>query len=284
MRTIDGGFPIRVFGVFCGAYSDGIRRSIDVIANRSLASTFRGMKVLGIDIGGSAFKGAPVDTQTGRLLAERHRVEIESPCSIQTGVAAVREIVRHFDWKGSVGIGFPAIIRDGKIGAVGNLGQVWEKQNGAALFRRATRCPVKLINDADAAGLAEMKFGAGRGRQDSVLLLTLGTGIGSALFHEGHLFPNVELGHIPWKGKPMERFASAAVRKRAHLEWREWALRVNVYLGVVERLLSPDLIIIGGGVSKKSEKWFKYVKANAKVVPAAMHNDAGIVGAALAGE
>jgi len=242
------------------------------------------MKVLGIDIGGSAFKGAPVDTKTGRLLAERHRVEIESPCALATGVAAVREIVRHFDWQGPVGIGFPAIIRDGKIGAVGNLGQVWEQQNGVTLFRRATKGAVKIINDADAAGLAEMKFGVGRGRQDTVLLLTFGTGIGSALFHHGQLFPNAELGHIPWRGKPMERYASAAVRKRAHLEWREWAVRVNVYLGVVERLLSPELIIIGGGVSKKSEKWFSYLKANAKIMPAHLHNDAGIVGAALAGE
>lgn len=242
------------------------------------------MKVLGIDIGGSAFKGAPVDTKTGRLLAERHRVAIESPCSVKTGVAAVREIIRHFKWKGPVGIGFPAIIRDGKIGAVGNLGKVWERKNGAAIFRRAAGCPVKLINDADAAGLAEMKFGAGRGREDTVILLTFGTGIGSALFHHGRLFPNAELGHIPWRRKPFERYASAAVRKRARLEWDEWAQRVNVYLGVVERLFTPELIIIGGGVSKKADLWLKYVKANAKVVPAKLYNDAGIVGAALAGE
>ncbi len=242
------------------------------------------MKVLGIDIGGSAFKGAPVDTKTGRLLAERHRVEIDSPCSIKTGVAAVREIVRHFNWQGPVGIGFPAIIKNGKIGEVGNLGHCWEQQNGTALFKRATGCPVKMINDADAAGLAEMKFGVGRGRLDTVVLLTFGTGIGSALFFHGQLFPNAELGHIPWKGKPFERFASAAARKRARLEWNQWAERVNVYLGVVERLVSPELIIVGGGVSKKSDLWFKYLKTNAKVVPAKLHNDAGIVGAALAGE
>lgn len=241
------------------------------------------MNVLGIDIGGSAFKGAPVDTKTGRLLAERHRVEITSPCTIATGVAAVREITRHFNWKGPIGIGFPAIIRDGKIGAVGNLGDVWEGQNGAALFKRASGCPVKLINDADAAGLAEMHFGVGRSKQGTVVLLTFGTGIGSALFHDGKLFPNAELGHIPWRGRPFERFASAAVRKRAHLDWREWALRVNVYLGVVERLFAPQLIIVGGGVSKKSEKWCQYLKASAKVVPAKLNNDAGIVGAAMAG-
>ena len=242
------------------------------------------MKVLGIDIGGSAFKGAPVDTQTGRLLAERHRVEIESPCSLKTGIAAVREIARHFDWQGPVGIGFPAVIKNGRIGEVGNLGPCWQQQNGVALFRRATGCPVKMINDADAAGLAEMKFGAGRGRQDTVVLLTFGTGIGSALFYRGQLFPNAELGHIPWRGKPFERFASAAARKRAGLEWNEWGERVNIYLAVVERLFSPELIIMGGGVSKKAEQWLKYVKARAKVIPAKLHNDAGIVGAALAGE
>ena len=129
-----------------------------------------------------------------------------------------------------------------------------------------------------------MKFGAGKGHQGSVLMLTLGTGIGSALFFQGRLMPNIEFGHIPWKGKPIERFASAAVRKRRGLTWRQWALRVNVFLAVVERLCSPELIIIGGGVSKKSDKWFKYLKAKARVVPAKLHNDAGIVGAALAWE
>ena len=240
------------------------------------------MKVLGIDIGGSALKGAPVDTVTGRLLAERHRVEIESPCSLKVGLAAAQEIVRHFKWKGPVGIGFPAIIREGQIGAVGNLGDVWSGQDGAALFRRATGCRVRLINDADAAGLAEMGFGAGKGQKGTVLLLTFGTGIGSALFHDGALFPNAELGHIPWRGKAFERYAAASVRKRARLDWPQWSRRVNLYFKVVERLVSPDLIILGGGVSKKSDKFLKYLRAQAKVTPAKMHNDAGIVGAALA--
>ncbi|MEJ1974452.1 MAG: ROK family protein [Lacunisphaera sp.] len=240
------------------------------------------MNVLGIDIGGSAFKGAPVDTKTGRLLAERHRVEVSSPCSLKEGVAAAREIARHFNWKGPVGIGFPGIIQGGRIGAVGNLGHVWEGQNGRALFRRATGSAVKLINDADAAGLAEMKFGAGRGKRNTVLLLTFGTGIGSALFYNGVLFPNAELGHVPWRGQPFERYAAASVRKRARLDWPEWAKRVNVYLAVMERLFSPSLIIIGGGVSKKAEKFLPFIHTKARVVPARMHNDAGIVGAALA--
>jgi polyphosphate glucokinase len=238
------------------------------------------MKVLGIDIGGSAFKGAPVDTRTGRLLAERYRVEVKAPCSLKEGLAAAREIARHFKWKGPVGIGFPGIVKAGRIGAVGNLGRVWEDQNGAALFRRATGCRVQLLNDADAAGLAEMEFGAGRGRTGTVLLLTFGTGIGAALFYGGRLFPNAELGHVPWRGKPIERYAAASVRKRARLDWREWAARVNVFLAVMERLFSPDLIIIGGGVSKKSAKFMRYLRAQARVVPARLHNEAGIVGAA----
>jgi polyphosphate glucokinase len=242
------------------------------------------MKVLGIDIGGSAFKGAPVDTKTGRLLAERHRVEIKSPCTLKEGLAAAREITRHFKWKGPVGLGFPGIVQNGRIGAVGNLGKEWENQNGAVIFRRATGCRVRLLNDADAAGLAEMQFGAGRGRQDTVLLLTFGTGIGSALFYRGQLFPNAELGWIPWRGKPMERYAAASVRKRARLDWPEWSERVDIYLAVVERLFSPQLIIMGGGVSKKSDKFFKYLHPRAKLLPAKMHNDAGIVGAALAWE
>lgn len=242
------------------------------------------MKVLGIDVGGSAFKGAPVNLKTGRLLAERHRVEIDSPCPTAQGLAAARAIAHHFKWKGPVGIGFPGIILGDRTGAVGNLGRNWEHKDVAALFSRATGGRARLFNDADAAGLAEMKFGAGKGHRGSVLMLTFGTGIGSALFYRGQLMPNVEFGHIPWKGKPIERYASAAVKKRRGLGWREWAMRVNVFLAVVERLCSPELIIIGGGVSKKSDKWFKYLKANARIVPAKMHNDAGIVGAALAWE
>ncbi|MFZ5494536.1 MAG: polyphosphate--glucose phosphotransferase [Verrucomicrobiota bacterium] len=240
------------------------------------------MKVLGIDIGGSAFKGAPVDITTGRLLAERHRVEIKSPCPLREGLAAARAITEHFNWKGPVGIGFPGIIEDGRIGEVGNLGDVWVGRNGAALFRRATGCRVRLLNDADAAGLAEMQFGRGRGKRGTVILLTFGTGIGSALFHDGKLFPNAELGHLPWRGRPFERYAAAAVRKRARLEWKDWARRVNVYLSVVERLFSPDLLILGGGVSKKAKKFLPFIRAQARVVPAQLHNDAGIVGAALA--
>jgi len=242
------------------------------------------MIVLGIDVGGSAFKGAPVNTRTGRMLGERHRVEIDSPCPKAQGLAAARAIARHFKWCGPVGVGFPSVIMGDRIGVVGNLGRNWEQKNGAVLFSRATGGQAKLFNDADAAGLAEMKFGAGKGHRGSVLMLTFGTGIGSALFYRGRLMPNIEFGHIPWRNKPIERYASAAVKKRRGLSWFEWAKRVNVFLSVVERLCSPELIIVGGGVSKKAGKWLKYIKARARVVPARMGNEAGIVGAALAWE
>lgn len=242
------------------------------------------MKVLGIDIGGSSFKAAPVDTKTGRLLAERFRVPVSSPCSRGEGLAAARQIVQHFKWKGRVGIGFPAIVQEGHIGVVGNLGSEWEQQNGTRIFAKATGCRVAIANDADAAGLAEMRFGAGKGREGTVLMMTFGTGIGSALFYRGQLFPNVELGHIPWEGEPIERFASAAVKTKLDLDWKEWTDRVNVYLRVVERLFSPELIIIGGGISQDHQMWFKFLRTQAKVVPAKLHNDAGIVGAALAAE
>lgn len=242
------------------------------------------MKVLGIDIGGSSFKAAPVDIKTGRLLAERFRVPVASPCPRGEGLAAARQIVTHFKWKGRIGIGFPGIILGERIDAVGNLGDEWEKQNGVKIFSKATGCKVSVVNDADAAGLAEMRFGAGKGRDGTVLMLTFGTGIGSALFYRGQLFPNAELGHVPWEGEPIEKFASAAVKTKLDLDWKEWTDRVNVYLRVVERLFSPELIIIGGGVSQDHRMWFKLLHTRAKVVPAKLHNDAGIVGAALAGE
>lgn len=242
------------------------------------------MKVLGIDIGGSSFKAAPVDTQTGCLLAERFRVPVSSPCPRAEGLAAAQHIAAHFKWKGRIGVGFPGIILGEKIDVVGNLGEEWMKQNGVKIFSKATGCKVGLANDADAAGLAEMRFGAGKGRMGTVLMLTFGTGIGSALFYRGKLFPNAEFGHVPWEGEAMEKFASAAVKTRLDLDWKEWTDRVNVYLQVVERLVSPELIIIGGGVSQDHRQWFKLLRTRAKVVPAKLQNDAGIVGAALAGE
>lgn len=239
------------------------------------------MKVLGIDIGGSAVKGAPVDTKTGRLLAERHRIETPAGQTPAETARAVRALVDHFKWRGPVGIGFPGAIVDGRVVFVGNLSQQWVGRDAVQLFAKATACRVAVLNDADAAGLAEMRFGAGRGETGSVLMLTAGTGIGNALFREGVLVPNLELGQLRYRGRPVERYAAASVRQRLGLNWRQWAERFNVYLRLVDGIVWPELVIIGGGLSKEHAQWLKFIKARPRVVPAQLHNDAGIIGAGL---
>jgi len=242
------------------------------------------MKALGIDIGGSGIKGAPVDTATGRLLAEKKRIETPEPSTPAAVLAATKELIAHFKWKGPVGIGFPGVVKHGIIGPVGNLDQAWVGRNGAAAFGKATGCPVVLVNDADAAGLAEARFGAGRGVEGSVLLLTLGTGIGSALISDGVLYPNSEMGSFPWRGRIAEKWFSGAARKRRGMSLKEWGKAVSPYLAILERILSPDLIILGGGVSTKGDKLLRNLTCNAKVVVATLKNRAGIVGAAIAAE
>ncbi len=239
------------------------------------------MKVLGIDIGGSALKGAPVETATGRLLAERFRIETPEPLTPHAMARAVEEMVAKFKWRGRVGIGFPGVVHGTRTVTAPNLHPRFSGCDTGRLFAKATGCHVAMVNDADAAGLAEMRFGAGRGIDGPVLLLTLGTGVGTAVFTCGVLYPNSEFGHLPMRGKSAERFVSAAARKRRGLEWSEWGPEFGAYLRTLEMLLSPELIIIGGGVSAKSRKWMRYVKTRAKLVPAAFHNEAGIVGAAL---
>ncbi len=241
------------------------------------------MKILGIDIGGSAVKGAPVDTQTGRLLAERFRIETPTRLTPRAMARTVAAVVAHFKWRGPVGIGFPGVVEGSTIRTAANLHPGFIGLDGAKLFRAATGRRVSLINDADAAGLAELRFGAGRRRKGTVLVLTLGTGVGSALFCDGIRWPNSELGHLPYKGRSFEKFVSAAVRKRKGLTWEEWVRRLNLYLHTVETVLWPGLIIIGGGVSSKHEKFFSLLRTRAHIVPAQMGNAAGIVGAALSG-
>lgn len=242
------------------------------------------MKALGIDIGGSGIKGAPVDTVTGALLAERLRIGTPEPSTPAAVLEATRQLVAHFNWKGPVGVGFPGVVKQGRIGEVGNLDDAWVGTNGAAMFRRATRCPVAMVNDADAAGLAEVRFGAGRGVKGAILLLTLGTGIGSALISDGVLYPNSELGFFPWRGRIAEKSLSGAARKRRGLKLAEWGAALTPFLATLERVLNPDLIIIGGGVSKKGRKFLRHLNCGAKVVAARLSNDAGIVGAAIAAE
>jgi len=238
------------------------------------------MKVLGIDIGGSSIKGAPVETGTGRLLAGRFRIETPLPLSPAEMADAAGMIAAHFRWRGPVGVGFPGVIQRGVILTSANLDRKFIGCDGVRLFSKAVGGPVALTNDAAAAGLAEMRFGAGRNFGGKALLLTLGTGIGTSLFYRGTLFP-CELGHLQMDGRDAEKRVSAAVRKRKNLSWKAWGRRLGAYIAVLESLLWPELIIVGGGVSAKHAKFFRYLKPRARLVPAQLLNEAGIVGAAL---
>ncbi len=239
------------------------------------------MKVLGIDIGGSALKGAPVDTKTGKLLAERHRVETPERLTPFELGRAMAEIVKHFRWKGPIGVGFPGVVNGPRILSAANLHPAFIGADGAKLFSKATGCPVALINDAAAAAFAEMRYGAGRGFMGKTLLLTLGTGVGSALGYQGVVVP-CEFGHLPGKGgRSIEKEVAASVREEKNLSWAEWGGRLQKYIATLETALWPELIIVGGGVSAEHRKFFKYIKPRAKLVPAEFFNQSGIVGAAL---
>jgi polyphosphate glucokinase len=239
------------------------------------------MKVLGIDIGGTGIKGAPVDTERGILLAERHRIPTPQPATPAAVARVVGDVARHFRWRGPIGCAFPAVIKNGVVQTASNVDKSWIGVNGAKLFSRSTKCPVLLLNDADAAGVAELAFGRAKGHMGVVLLLTLGTGIGSALFVEGVLVPNTELGHVEVDGKEAEKRASERAKKKHGLSWKGWAKEVNKVLASMDALISPDRIILGGGVSAKYDHYMKYLKSRAEIVPAKLENDAGIVGAAL---
>jgi polyphosphate glucokinase len=240
------------------------------------------MEILGIDIGGSGIKGAPVDTESGALLAPRHRIRTPKPAKPRPVAKTVAEIVKHFDWQGPIGCGFPAVVQHGVTLTAANVHDKWIGKDVQALLSEQTGCPVQMINDADAAGLAEMALGAGRGRSGTVLVITIGTGLGTALFTNGELVPNTEFGHIEIKGKEAEKWASDATRKRKNLSWKKWSRRLDQYLRTLESLVWPDLIILGGGVSKKHQKFIPRLSVQAEVVPAQLLNEAGIVGAALA--
>ena len=242
------------------------------------------MEVLGVDIGGSGIKAAPVDVTAGALARERIKVPTPQPSKPQVVAEAVRGLVGQFGWSGRAGITFPGVVTAGVIRTAANLDPAWIGVNARDLFGSATGLDVRVLNDADAAGLAEMRFGAGAGQRGTVVMLTFGTGIGSALFHDGVLVPNTEFGHIEIRGKDAEKRASERARELHDLDWAQWAGRVDEYMSHLEALLWPELFIVGGGVSRKSDKFLPLLeKLQAKVVPAAMLNDAGIVGAALTG-
>ncbi len=240
------------------------------------------VEVLGIDIGGSGIKGAPVNILTGELTGERYRIATPLPSTPDAVAQTVAKLARQFDWHGPIGVTYPGVVRHGVTYTAANVHQGWIGENAMTLFERATGCPVRVLNDGDAAGLAEMVFGAGKHRQGVVIMLTFGTGIGTAIFVDGRLLPNTELGHLPIRGRDAEHRAAARIRDEEDLSWPEWAERVNEYLAQLEFFFSPDLFIIGGGVSKKQHKFMQFLKSTAEAVPAQLLNDAGIIGAALA--
>ncbi len=241
------------------------------------------MEVLGIDIGGTGIKGAVVDTATGQIVRERFRLLTPKPATPNSLCRTVSEVVAHFGWSGQVGCGFPGIIRQGVVRSAAHVSRKWLGKNVKENLDEVTGCSFRVLNDADVAGLAESRFGAGKDEVGTILLLTLGTGIGSALFIDGTLVPNTEFGHVELKGHDAEYWAADSVRKKRKLGWKKWAKQVNLYLQKMEFYLSPDLIIIGGGASRKHEKFIPQLELDARVVPAQLRNEAGIVGAAVAG-
>ena len=236
--------------------------------------------MLGIDIGGSGIKGAIVDLEAGELVGERHRIKTPQPSTPKRVAKTVRTLVEHFEWTQPFGCALPAIMRHGVAYSAANIDDAWIGTSAEEIFGEATGLGVKVINDADAAGVAEMHYGAGRGEDGVVLLLTFGTGIGSALFLNHQLVPNTELGHLEFHGSDAEHYASANVRKSKKLSLKKWAKRVDEYLDHLDFLLSPDLFIVGGGISREFDAFRQQLSVRTRVVAAELRNQAGIVGAA----
>ncbi|HBK70679.1 MAG TPA: polyphosphate glucokinase [Flavobacteriaceae bacterium] len=240
------------------------------------------MEILGIDIGGTGIKGAIVNIETGALVSEKHRIPTPKGAMPSDVADEVASLVEHFNWKGKVGCGFPAIVSHGKVLSASNIHQSWKGLQADHLFSQRTGLEFKIVNDADAAGLAAMTYGAGKGQNGTVLMITIGTGLGSGLFHNGVLIPNIELGTIPYKNyKYYETYASDAARKREDLSYKKWGKRFNKFLKFVVLVTSPDLIILGGGASKKIDKFKDQLTVNVRVLPSEFENEAGIVGAAI---
>jgi len=241
------------------------------------------MQAFGIDIGGTGIKAAPVDIAAGTLLAERKKIATPRPATPDAVAEVVRELTRAFGWTGITGATFPGVVTNGTVRTAANVDKAWIGTDAAALFGKVTGSDVSVLNDADAAGVAEMTFGAGKGERGTVLMLTFGTGVGSALFSGGLLVPNTEFGHVEIRGKDAESRASERGKQEHGWGWKDWAQRVGEYMQHIEALLSPDLIIVGGGISKEADKWLPLLTGiRARIVPAALQNDAGIVGAAMA--
>ncbi len=252
------------------------------MASRAHTSPAKRSHVLGIDIGGSGIKGAIVNTDTGAFVGERYRIATPDPATPQAMARIVARLVRHFAWQGPVGCGMPGPIKDGRVLALANLDKSWIGIRAHEIYSTACGCRVTVINDADAAGMAEMRFGAGRSLGGVVVVTTLGTGVGSAVFVNGALVPNTEFGQMQVDGKRAEERAAARVRKERDLSWKRWAKYLDDYLHAVEDVLWPDAIVIGGGISKKAGRFFPLLTVRTPLFAAALRNEAGIVGAALA--
>jgi len=246
------------------------------------------MQVLGIDIGGTGIKGCPVCTETGEMLGERFRIPTPKEATESAVLETVQSIAKEFSWKGPVGCGYPGVVRRGVIHTAANLDKSLIGVDFAASLGRRVGRPAWVVNDADAAGLAEMRFGAGKDEHGVVIMLTIGTGIGTALFVDGHLVPNLELGHVKMrlhkdpKYHDAEKLVADSARKRADLSWKQWSKRFNRYLAYMQKLINPDLIILGGGAAKKGDKFLQYLESDVPIKTATLENTAGIIGAAMA--
>lgn len=240
------------------------------------------MQVFGIDVGGSGVKGAPVDLETGALAAKRLRIPTPQPSTPDAVTDAIVEIVHAHEWSGPIGVTIPGVVRDGVVRTAANIDDGWIGLDAASSLTDRLQMPVTVLNDADAAGIAEAHYGAAVGENGVVILLTFGTGIGSAYLFEGRLVPNTELGHLIFKGQKAEHYAAGRLVKRGELEIDWWAKRVDELLAYIEELFSPDLFVFGGGISKRFESYAHLIKTRARIVPAVLRNQAGIVGAAYA--
>jgi polyphosphate glucokinase len=237
---------------------------------------------MGIDIGGSGIKGAPVDLSTGELIGQRHRIDTPEDSSPGSVVHVLRQVVSIHGWEGPVGVTFPGVVIDGTVLTAANMDKRWVGFDADREIREELGMPVSVLNDADAAGLAEVTYGAARGRSGMCLVLTFGTGIGSAIINDGVLVPNSELGHLEFKGMEAEHYAAARLVKRDNMDIEWWAERVNELLAYLERILSPRTIVFGGGISKRFDEIAPHLETRAEIVPATLRNNAGIVGAAMA--
>lgn len=241
------------------------------------------MALLGIDVGGTGIKGALVNEETGEMLSKRFRIPTPKPRTPEAMADVIAQIVKHFDYKGKVGCGFPTIIKKGVCKAHGNLDKSWLGVNVEELLERKIGLDFTVVNDADAAGYATMNYGTGKGEQGLVLMITIGTGLGSGAFLDGKLIPNFELGQIPYKEyNKIETWAAGSAMEREDLSYKKWGKRFNSFLKLVEIIVSPDLIILGGGASKKFDEFKDQITIETKVIPAELRNHAGIIGAAVA--